>query len=32
MNTKTGEQMAGKRHAYMENFLVEFFAEWNGDR
>lgn len=32
MNTKTGKKMARKRHAYMENFLAEFFTEWNGDR
>ena len=30
MNTKTGKNIARKRHAYMEKFLKEFFAEWEG--
>ena len=30
MNTKTGQKIARKRHAYMEKFLNEFFAEWEG--
>lgn len=32
MNTKTGHQMAIERHAYMENFLKQFYAEWNGEK
>lgn len=32
MNTETGRQMAAHRHAYMESFLDEFYAEWNGIR
>jgi len=32
MNTKTGREMARRRHQVMENFLEEFFAEWKGDR
>jgi len=32
MNTKTGLQIAENRHRYMENFLKQFYAEWNGER
>lgn len=32
MNTATGRKMATNRHKYMEGFLQEFFAEWNGKR
>ena len=32
MNTKTGLQMAKERHAYMEQFLAQFYAEWNGEK
>lgn len=32
MQTKTGSQMAQARHEYMEAFLDEFFAEWDGKR
>lgn len=32
MNTDTGLQMAANRHAYMESFLEQFYAEWNGQR
>ncbi len=31
MNTKTGKQIAAKRHAYMEQFLAQFYGEWNGE-
>jgi len=30
MNTKTGQKLAKKRHLYMEKYLVQFYAEWNG--
>ncbi len=32
MNTDYGKKLAEGRHAYMENFLAEFFAEWEGER
>ncbi len=30
MLTKTGNQMAARRHEYMENYLKEFYTEWDG--
>ncbi len=32
MNTATGKQIAEGRHRYMETFLDQFYAEWNGER
>lgn len=32
MNTKTGKRIAEKRHQYMEQFLEQFYAEWDGKR
>lgn len=32
MNTATGKRIAEQRHAYMEQFLEQFYAEWNGNR
>ena len=32
MNTKTGKQIATNRHTYMEQFLEQFYAEWNGEK
>ncbi|SFP10966.1 uncharacterized protein SAMN05216343_10376 [Oscillibacter sp. PC13] len=32
MNTEYGRQLAAERHAFMEQFLTEFYAEWNGER
>ncbi|MCL1665317.1 MAG: HD domain-containing protein [Flavobacteriaceae bacterium] len=29
MNTKKGKEMAAVRHQYMENFLQQFYDEWN---
>jgi uncharacterized protein len=30
MNTKTGKRIASERHKYMEGFLKQFYAEWEG--
>lgn len=32
MNTKTGKKIAEERHRYMEDFLEQFFAEWEGKK
>ncbi|MGV3461556.1 MAG: HD domain-containing protein [Flavobacterium sp.] len=32
MNTETGKKLAEGRHRYMEDFLEQFYAEWNGER
>lgn len=32
MNTKTGKKIAQERHSYMENFLSQFYSEWNGEK
>ncbi|MDF1695470.1 MAG: HD domain-containing protein [Saprospiraceae bacterium] len=31
MNTETGRRLAQKRHEYMEDFLNQFYQEWNGE-
>ena len=31
MNTKTGKKIAQKRHDFMEKFLSQFYAEWEGE-
>ena len=31
MNTQTAKKIAQGRHEYMEGFLKQFFAEWNGE-
>jgi uncharacterized protein len=31
MNTETGKKIAAARHRFMENFLSQFYAEWEGE-
>jgi len=31
MNTITGKQIAEQRHQFMEQYLEQFYAEWNGN-
>lgn len=31
MNTKTGKEMAVQRHTYMQDFLTQFYNEWNAE-
>jgi uncharacterized protein len=32
MNTETGKQIAQERHRFMEVFLSQFYAEWDGEK
>jgi uncharacterized protein len=32
MNTKTGKRIASDRHKFMEDYLKQFYAEWEGDK
>ncbi len=32
MNTKTGRAIAEKRHQFMELYLEQFYAEWDGEK
>jgi len=32
MNTKTGREIAVERHKFMEHYLEQFYAEWDGKR
>jgi len=32
MTTSTAHRLAAARHAYVEQFLNEFLAEWSGQR
>ena len=30
MNTETGKKLAEDRHQFMEQYLEQFYTEWNG--
>jgi uncharacterized protein len=32
MNTETGKKLAKERHVFMEKFLAQFYAEWEGEK
>ena len=32
MNTNTGRRIAADRHVFMEQFLSQFYDEWNGEK
>lgn len=32
MNTETGKKLAQERHRFMETFLSQFYAEWEGEK
>jgi len=32
MNTKTGREIAVERHKFMEHYLEQFYAEWDGEK
>lgn len=32
MNTETGKNIAKERHRFMESFLAQFYAEWEGEK
>ena len=32
MNTDSGKKIAKERHSYMEKFLSQFYAEWDGEK
>ena len=32
MNTKTGKKIAANRHDFMEQYLQQFYAEWDGEK
>ena len=32
MNTQTGQRLAEERHKFMEQFLSQFYAEWEGEK
>ena len=32
MNTQTGKKLAQERHQFIEQFLAQFYAEWDGEK
>lgn len=32
MHTNTAKSIASDRHKFMETYLEQFYAEWNGER
>jgi uncharacterized protein len=32
MNTPSGQKIAEERHLFMEKFLSQFYAEWEGEK
>lgn len=32
MHTKAGKRIAEKRHEFMQAYLIQFYAEWNGEK
>jgi len=32
MNTQTGKEIAKERHHFMQTFLSQFYAEWEGEK
>lgn len=32
MNTASGKAIAAERHCYMETFMAQFYAEWDGEK
>jgi uncharacterized protein len=32
MNTETGKKIAQERHRFMESYLAQFYAEWDGEK
>ena len=32
MNTKPAKEIAMQRHKFVENYLNEFYSEWNGEK
>ena len=32
MNIKTGKNLGQERHKFMELFLSQFYAEWDGEK
>jgi uncharacterized protein len=31
MNTLSGKRIAAERHQFMEEYLKQFYSEWNGE-